>query len=132
MLENWGVPGNAGGLEESVRTYDGGSTIEFDTIGNPVRELMRKLSMMFPHIPGLIVDYIWASADVGKDQGMIQFQSGEQTYEYIPEPGTAAAFELAFDVFATEASDHGLVFDAELGTYRYDSRNSEVENHEEA
>jgi hypothetical protein len=132
MLEHWGVSSNAGGLEESVCTYDGGSTIEFETIGSPVRELMRKLSVMFSDTPGLLVDYIWASADVGKDQGMIQFQGGEQTYEYIPAPGTAAAFELAFDVFATEAADHGLVFDAELGTYRYDSRNSEAENHEES
>jgi hypothetical protein len=119
MLEHWGVPGNASGLEESVRTYDGGFTIEFDTIGSPVRELMKKLSMMFPDIPGLMVDYIWASADVGKAQGMVQFQGGDQTYEYIPEPGSAAAFELAFDVFATDAADHGLVFDPELGTYRY-------------
>jgi hypothetical protein len=132
MLEHWSVPGNASGLEETVRTYDGGSTIEFDTIGSPVRELMRKLSMMFPDIPGLLVDYVWASVDVGKDQGMIQFQGGEQTYEYIPAPGSAAAFELAFDVFATEAADHGLAFDSELGTYRYDSRKSEAENHEES
>ncbi len=123
--EYWGVPENAGGLSESAGSYDGGDTIEFDTIGGDVRELMRKLSMMFPPEPlgsdgGLIVDYLWASEDVGKDSGMAQFVGGEQTYEYIPAPGSAAAYEAAFDIFGTDAAAHGLVFDAVLGTYRYD------------
>jgi len=122
--EHWGVTANALGLEESVETYDGGDTIEFNTLAGDVRELMRKLSMMFPAdglrpADGLTVDYLWASSDVGKDGGMVQFQRGEQTYEYIPEPGSPAAYELAFDIFATSAADHGLVFDNDLGTYRY-------------
>jgi hypothetical protein len=116
--EHWGVPENAGGLAESTDTYDGGETIEFDTTGGDVRELMRKLSMMYPST-GFVVDYLWASEDVGKDSGSVQFLDGEQAYEYIPEPGSAAAYEAAFDVFATDAASHGLVFDAELGTYRY-------------
>jgi hypothetical protein len=116
--ENWGVPENAGGLAESLDSYDGGETIEFDTMGGDVRELMRKLSMMFPGT-GLVVDYLWASEDVGKDSGMAQFAEGKQIYEYIPEPGSSAAYEAAFDIFATSANDHGLVFDAALGTYRY-------------
>jgi len=118
-MEHWGVTENADGLAESVATYDGTETIEFDTQGSDVRELMRKLSMMYPG-SGLVVDYLWASEDVGKDSGMVQFTDGEQTYEYIPEPGIGAAYESAFDVFGTKAADHGLVFDAGLGTYRYD------------
>jgi len=120
--ENWGVAENACGLAESAATYDGGETIEFDTQGGNVRELMRKLSMMFPG-SGLTVDYLWASEDVGRDSGMAQFIGGEQTYEYIPEPGSAAAYEAAFDIFATGAEDHGLVFDDTLGTYRYGGQN---------
>ncbi len=116
--ENWGVPDNAGGLTESTGTYDDGETIEFDTLGGDVRDLMRKLSMMFPG-SGLVVDYLWASEDVGKDSGMAQFMEGEQTYEYIPAPGSDAAYEAAFDIFGTDAAAHGLVFDASLGTYRY-------------
>ena len=119
--ENWGVTGNASGLEESVTTYDGGETIEFDTLRGDVRELMRKLSMMFPRLD-LVVDYLWASEDVGKDVGSVQFIKGEQTYEYIPEPGSAAAYEMAFDVFSSRAENHGLVFDDALGTYRYDGK----------
>ena len=100
--ENWGVPENAAGLTESAATYDGGETIEFNTLGGDVRDLMRKLSMMFPPNKngmdsGLAVDYLWASEDVGKDSGMCQFVAGEQTYEYIPEPESAAAYEAAFD-----------------------------------
>jgi hypothetical protein len=116
--ENWGVPDNAGGLAESAATYDGGETIEFDTMDGDVRDLMRKFSMMFPD-QGFVVDYVWASEDVGKDSGAAQFMDGEQTYEYIPAPGSAAAYEAAFDVFGTDAASHGLVFDADLGTYRY-------------
>jgi hypothetical protein len=67
----------------------------------------------------LVVDYLWASEDVGKDSGMAQFADGEQIYEYIPEPGSSAAYEAAFDIFATSSDDHGLVFDPALGTYRY-------------
>jgi len=117
-VENWEVRENAGGLAESVATYDGGYTIEFDTLGGDIRELMRKLSMMFPHLD-FAVDYLWASEDVSKDSGSVTFKTGEQTYEYIPTPGSDAAYELAFDIFSTEAADHGLVFDDELGTYRY-------------
>lgn len=115
---HWGVTGNASGLAESVKTYDGGDTVEFDTSGGDVRELMRLLSLCFP-AHDLTVDYLWASENVGKDGGMVQFKNGEQTYEYIPEPDSSAAYELAFDIFSTCADDHGLVFDAELGTYRY-------------
>ena len=117
--ENWGAPENASGLAQSVASYDGGDTIEFDTLGSDVRELMRKLSMMFPQA-GLVVDYLWASEDVGADVGAVQFIDGEQVYEYIPEAGSSAAFEMAFDVFATNAKAHGLVFDDTLGTYRYE------------
>ena len=117
--EHWGVPESAGGLTESVDTYDGGETIEFDTIGGDVRELMQKLSMMFPRLK-FTVDYLWASEDIGKDSGAVQFRAGEQTYEYIYPPGSAAAYEAAFDIFATSANEHGLVFDDTLGTYRYD------------
>lgn len=125
MREHWAVAENAGGLAESVASYDGGETLEFDTTGRDVRELMRRLSLMFPHLSSLTVDYLWASADVGKDCGMVQYQNGEQIYEYIPEPGSSAAFELAFDVFATDAGAHGLVFDNNLDTYRYNTKMEE-------
>ncbi len=83
---------------------------------------MCKLSMMFPsgkNGGGLVVDYLWASEDVGKDSGMAQFSDSEQTYEYIPAPDSAAAYEAAFDIFGTDAAAHGLVFDAASNTYRY-------------
>jgi len=117
-MKNWKAPENAGGLTEGVGTYDGGNTIEFDTLGGDVRDLTRKLSMMFPHLD-FAVDYLWASEDIGKDSGSVTFKTGEQTYEYIPTPGSDAAYELAFDIFSTDAAAHGLVFDDELGTYRY-------------
>lgn len=119
MLEQWGVSDNAGGLAETVITYDGMETLEFNTTGSAVRELMRKLSMMFPQLADFVVDYLWASADVGKDCGSVQFYRGKQTYEYIPEPGSCEAYELSFDIFNTNSADHGLIFDLGLGTYRY-------------
>ena len=120
--ENWTVPENAGGLEASVKGYDGGDTIEFDTVGGNVHDLMQKLSVMFPDSPDLAFDYLWASEDVGKDGGMMQFTHGELTYEYIPEADSQEAYELAFDIFSTDAAEHGLVFDSGTGTYCHKSK----------
>lgn len=132
MKAHWGVSANALGLEESVRNYDGGNAIEFDTEGADVRELARKLSLMLRE-DRIVVDYMWACDDVGKDCGMLQFSGGEQVYEYIPEPGSGGAYTLAFDVFGTSAADYGLILDPEQETYRYiGTENPHEEGQDEA
>lgn len=115
---HWGVAGNTVDPESSARAYDGGSAIEFDTMDSDVRELMRKLSLMLRE-DRIVVDYLWASSDVGMDCGMLQYRDGELIYEHLPEPGSTGAYELSFDIFGTRASDYGLVLDSSSGSYRY-------------
>ena len=60
-LRHWGVDQNVLHPEKSVRQYDGGPAIRFDTMDGDVRELIRKLSLVFKE---LYLDYLWASEDV--------------------------------------------------------------------
>ena len=115
-LENWGTPQNALHPERSAKEYDGGTAIHFDTEDQEVRELVRKLSLIFKDIH---LDYLWASEDVGSNVGAAQYQDGEAIIEYIPTPGTRAAVEKALDILGGRAADYGLTFDPATGNYEY-------------
>ena len=115
-LANWGTPQNAIHPEKSAREYDGGTSIHFDTEDREVRELVRKLSLIFKDIH---LDYLWASEDVGSNVGAAQYRDGEAIIEYIPTPGTRAAVEKALDILGGRADDYGLTFDPATGNYEY-------------
>ena len=116
-LENWGTPQNALHPERSAKEYDGGTAIHFDTEDREVRELVRKLSLIFKDIH---LDYLWASEDVGSNVGATQYRDGETIIEYIPSPGTRAAVEKALDILGGRAADYGLTFDPTTGSYEYE------------
>lgn len=115
-LAHWGTPQNALRPEESAEEYDGGTTICFDTEDRDVRELMRKLSLVFND---LCLDYLWASEDVGTDVGAVQYRDGEAGIEFIPTPGTRAAVEKSLDILGGRAADYGLIFNPASGNYEY-------------
>ena len=115
-LENWGTPQNALHPERSAKEYDGGTAIHFDTEDREVRELVRKLSLIFKDIH---LDYLWASEDVGSHMGAAQYRDGEAVIEYIPTPGTRAAVEKSLDILGGRAADYGLTFDPATGNYEY-------------
>jgi len=115
-LENWGTSQNVLRLEKSAREYDGGPTIRFDTEDRDVRELIRKLSLVFKD---LLLDYLWASEDVGSSVGAVQYQDGEAIIEFIPTPGTRAAVEKSLDILGGRAADYGLTFNPASGSYEY-------------
>lgn len=115
-LANWGTPQNAIHPEKSTREYDGGTAIHFDTEDREVRELVRKLSLIFKDVN---LDHLWASEDVGSNVGAAQYQDGEAIIEYIPSPGTRAAVEKALDILGGRAADYGLTFDPATGNYEY-------------
>ncbi len=115
-LENWGTPQNALHPERSAKEYDGGTVIHFDTEDQEVRELVRKLSLIFKDVN---LDYLWASEDVGSNVGAAQYRDGEAIIEYIPTPGTRAAVEKALDILGGRAADYGLTFDPATGNYEY-------------
>ena len=119
-LENWGTPQNALHPERSAKEYDGGTTIHFDTEDWEVRELVRKLSLIFKDVN---LDYLWASEDVGSNVGATQYRDGETIIEYISSPGTRAAVEKALDILGGQAADYGLTFDPATGNYEYKGGN---------
>lgn len=115
-LANWGTPQNALHPEKSAKEYDGGTSIRFDTEDREVRELVRKLSLIFKDVH---LDYLWASEDVGSNVGAAQYRDGEAIIEFIPTPGTRAAVEKALDILGGRAADYGLTFDPATGNYEY-------------
>ena len=115
-LANWRTPQNAIRPEKSAREYDGGSAIRFDTEDREVRELIRKLSLIFKDVH---LDYLWASEDVGSNVGAAQYRDGEAIIEFIPTPETRAAVEKALDILGGRAADYGLTFDPATGNYEY-------------
>lgn len=115
-LANWGTPQNALHPERSAKEYDGGTAIHFDTEDQEVRELVRKLSLIFKDVN---LDYLWASEDVGSNVGAAQYRDGETIIEFLPTPGTRAAVEKALDILGGRAADYGLTFDPATGNYEY-------------
>ena len=115
-LQNWGVDQNTLRPQKSAREYDGGTSVRFQTADRDVRELIRKLSLVFKD---LYLDYLWASEDVGSLVGAAQYRDGEALIEFIPAPGSRAAIEKALDILGAKASDFGLVYNPTLGSYEY-------------
>ena len=115
-LQNWGVDQNTLRPQKSAKDYDGGTSVRFQTADRDVRELIRKLSLVFKD---LYLDYLWASEDVGSLVGAAQYRDGEALIEFIPAPGSRAAIEKALDILGAKASDFGLVYNPTLGSYEY-------------
>lgn len=115
-LQNWGVDQNTLRPQKSAGDYDGGTSVRFQTADRDVRELIRKLSLVFKD---LYLDYLWASEDVGSLVGAAQYRDGEALIEFIPAPGSRAAIEKALDILGAKASDFGLVYNPTLGSYEY-------------
>ena len=115
-LNHWGTPQNVLHPEKAVKSYDGGSSIRFETEDRDVRELIRKLSLVFKE---LYLDYLWASQDIGSNVGAVQYRDGEALIEFIPAPGTRAAIEKSLDILGARAADYGLAFNPASGNYEY-------------
>lgn len=120
-LANWGTSQNVLRPERSARKYDGGDAIVFDTEDSDVRELIRKLSLVFKD---LYIDYLWASEDIGVNMGSVQYRDGEALIEFIPTPGTRAAIERSLDILGARAADYGLIYDPSAGNYVYRGGNA--------
>lgn len=115
-LKNWGCAQNALHPEQTGQAYDGGSAIRFDTEDSDVRELIRKLSLIFPDS---FLDYLWASEDIGSQVGAVQYRDGQALIEFLPTPGTRAAIEKSLDILGARASDYGLTYNPAIGNYEY-------------
>ena len=110
-----GCARNAVFPEKSAEEYDGGDTILFFTEDCDVRELMRKLSLVFK--PARL-RYMWADEETGKTAGLICFRDGVAFPKILPDAYSREAYEIAFDAFGTKPEDHGLVKGPETYIYR--------------
>ena len=126
-LSHWGCARNAVFPERSADEYDGGDMILFFTEDCDVRDLMRKLSLVFKS-PRF--DYMWADEETGKNAGLISFCDGAAAPQILPEAYSRAAYELAFDAFGTRPEDHGLVPDSDTYIYRKGKEDNDDNNSE--
>ena len=125
-LVHWGCARNAASPEKSAEEYDGGDTILFFTEGNDVRELMRKLSLVFKSVR---FGYMWADEETGRNAGLVSFRDGVEIPKILPGAYSREAYEIAFDTFGTIPEDHGLVPDSD--TYIYRNKESEDEENDD-
>lgn len=109
-IRKWGTKWNAYEVEWG---YD---YVCFQTAWSGVPELVAKLSKKFPDIA---MDYYYADEDIGRNCGQIAFQDGKVIDMDIPDMDSKEAYELAFQVWATEAADWGFKYDEKSGTYIY-------------
>ncbi len=126
-LSHWGCARNALFPDRSYDEYDGGDTVLFFTEDSDVRELMRKLSLVFKK-PRL--KYMWADEETGKSAGLINFHDGVATPKFLPEAYSREAYEIAFDIFGTQPEDHGLAISGEDNTYIYRKEDENESNSE--
>ena len=113
-VSHWGCSRNALFPERSAEEYDGGDTILFFAEDSDVRELMRKLSLIFKSVR---FDYMWADEETGKNAGLGSFHDGIGNPRILPEAYSREAYELTFDTLGTTAIEHGLISDN--NTYFY-------------
>lgn len=122
---NWGTKWNLGAEDcEQVNK----STLAFNTAWASPQPIIEALSKKFPDVEfGLE----WADEDLGNNVGTVTFKNGEMIDEYVPEPYSKEAYELAFEIECAEAEDFSMVFDESSGTYVYSEELEEEEDYEE-
>ena len=87
-IQNWGAKWNASGAE----VLDG--RLSFLTAWNAPKQILQKLSQMFPSIT---IHHVWADEDIGFNCGECTYQNGTVTQEYLP--SGQEAVELACDLW---------------------------------
>ena len=103
-IQNWGTKWNASGAE----VLDG--RLSFLTAWNAPKQILEKLSQMFPSIT---IHHVWADEDIGHNCGDRTYKNGTVTQEYIPTGQEAV--ELGCDLwnidpeeFLSESQEPGM------------------------
>ena len=103
-IQNWGTKWNASGAE----VLDG--WLSFLTAWNAPKQILEKLSQMFPSIT---IHHVWADEDIGHNCGNRTYKNGTVTQEYIPTGQEAV--ELGCDLwnidpeeFLSESQEPGM------------------------
>lgn len=85
--------------------------LHFDTAWSMPEPIFKELSRQYPD---LNLDVSWADEDIGYNVGNREYKNGKQISEYIPEPGTQEAEEMAFDIKGAYSEELTL-YSVELG-----------------
>lgn len=86
--------------------YDGGDAIVFDTEDSDVRELIRKLSLVFKD---LYIDYLWASEDIGVNMGSVQYRDGRGSHRIHPNTRNKSSNRTLVGILGARALITGLI-----------------------
>lgn len=109
----WGTKWNT---EEGCLLDDDGN-LRFDTAWSAPSPVLKALSEKFPTVS---FHHAWADEDIGQNVGQSTYLNGKVVDSYLPEPGSAQAYELAFEILETSAEEHCLRYDPKTSTYVYD------------
>jgi len=112
-IKNWGTKWNSYGYDDKME-FGGGNTIEFLTAWSGVRDLTRKLSLIFKDVT---IEYKWADEDIGQNVGHEHYQDGECIFENIPTHHSKESYDMAFEIQGSTAEDYSLVYDESEQTY---------------
>lgn len=110
-INNWGSKWNSYDYDE---LYD--NTLTYHTAWSRVMPIITKLAQMYPDIR---MEYQWADEDIGSNVGRADFENGELVEEYIPEPQSKEAYELAAEIHDFELRDFGYVLSENTQNYEY-------------
>lgn len=113
---NWGTRTNA---YECVPWKEGMDRLQFNTVWNPVIQLMARLSMIFPEIEFC---YRWADIELGRNTGEIIFKNGKKIEEYLPLPGSKEACEMSAEMIGADLKEMDYPYIKEKGTHIYNGR----------
>ncbi len=109
----WGTKWNT---EEGCLLDDDGK-LRFDTAWSAPIPVLKALSEKFPTVS---FHHAWADEDIGYNVGQNTYLNGEVVDSYLPEPGSAQAYNLAFEILDTTPEEQSLRFDPKTNTYVYD------------
>jgi len=108
-VKNWGTKWNAC---NTIYAEDCPDEIQFDTAWSDVRELILKMSKLYPKIT---IEYDYAEEQAGYYAGRCVYKNGCLMDERFPE-GSKEAYEMFFDLWG---EDDRFVFDEKTNNYKY-------------
>ena len=95
------------------------NTFVFDTAWSAPENILKALSRKFPTVEFC---HGWADEDLGNNVGEYIYLNGEAISMDIPPPGSARAYEMAFDILDRTAEDMFYRLNPETGTYEFDEQ----------
>jgi len=93
------------------------NTLVFDTAWSAPVQVIKALSEKFPTVE---LHHAWADEDIGQNVGECTYLGGDPISVDLPPPGSARAYEMAFDIMGQSPEDLCLRFDPETDSYVYD------------